>query len=61
MAYRVRIVLDEHPILQDGKIMISGESTETIEEEYSDLASALAAISPAYVNDTIEVVSHEVV
>ncbi len=34
--------------------MISDESTETIEEEYSDLASALAAISPAYVNDTID-------
>jgi len=34
--------------------MISGESTETIEAEYSDLASALAAISPTYVNDTID-------
>jgi hypothetical protein len=52
MAYRVRIVLDDHPILQDGKMMISGENTETIEAEYPDLASALAAISPAYVNDS---------
>lgn len=52
MAYRVRIVLDEHPILQDGKMMISGEITETIEADYPDLASALAVISPTYVNDS---------
>lgn len=34
--------------------MISGENTETIEADYPDLASALAAISPSYVNDTID-------
>lgn len=35
-------------------MMISGENTETIEGDYPDLASALAAISPSYVNDTFD-------
>ena len=46
MTYKVRIVLDEHPILQDGEMAIVGENTEIIEADYPDLEAAIAAISP---------------
>lgn len=59
MTYRVHIVLDDQPILQDGKMMISGENTEIIEADYPDLASAIAAISPTYINDADEALYRE--
>lgn len=54
MGYKVRIVLEEHPILQNGEMALLGENTKTIEMDYPDLDTAIAAISPKYINEPSE-------
>lgn len=51
MPYLVRVILNEQPILQEGRTQIMGEKVETIEAQYADLASAVASVSPKYINE----------